>query len=419
MRSKVAISVGLAALCAGAAYLLYGKTVSSKAPVGHDENVAVARVGNIDRVMRLTGKTSARSFSNITAPMLRGPESGKSLVLMKLVKAGAFVKKGDLIAQIDAQATQDHVDDVADSVKQGEADIQKRRAEQQVEWESLQHVLRTAKSDRDKALLDAKTTVLLTDIERELLKLNVEETEARYSQLQKDLPFHKAANAAELRILDLTRERQKRHHDRHAGDLVKFTIHAPSDGLAVMQQTFRGGESGQVQEGDQVGPGQSFMKVVNPARMQVEAKANQAESSELRIGQPVSVRLDAFPGLQFNGRVYSIGALATGGWMQNNYIRTIPVNIQIEGSDPRLIPDLSAAVDVLVARAENVVSVPLDAIHEHNGRTTVLTRQSGAQSLSFEEREVTLGIHDAKEVAVLSGLRAGAEVRLGIEVKPN
>ncbi|MDQ2950290.1 MAG: HlyD family efflux transporter periplasmic adaptor subunit, partial [Acidobacteriota bacterium] len=309
-------------------------------------------------------------------------------------------------------ATQDHVDDVADSVRQAEADIQKRRAEQQVEWESLQQVLRAAKSDRDKALLDAKTTVLLTDIERELLKLNVEEAEARYSQLQKDLSFHKAANAAELRILDLTRERQKRHHDRHASDLVRFTIHAPSDGLAVMQQTFRGGESGQIQEGDQVGPGQSFMKVVNPARMQVEAKANQAESSELRIGQPVIVRLDAFPGLQFNGRVYSIGALATGGWQQNNYIRTIPVNIQIEGSDPRLIPDLSAAADVLVAKAENVVCIPLAAIHEHNGRTTVLARPGGASGLGFDERQVTLGIHDGKEVAVLSGLTAGSEVKL-------
>ena len=408
MRFKAAISVGLVALCAGAAYLLSGKPNTPKTPPAADARIAIARLGNIDRVMRLTGKTSARSFSNITAPLLRGPDSGKSLVLMKLVKPGALVKKGELIAQIDAQATQDHVEDVADSVSQAQADIQKRRAEQQVEWESLQQILRTAKSDRDKALLEAKTTVLLTDIERELLKLNVEEAEARYGQLQKDLSFHKAANEAELRILDLTRERQKRHHDRHAGDLVKFTIHAPSSGLAVMQTIFRGGESGQIQEGDQVWPGQSFMKVVDPASMRVEAKANQAESGDLRIGQSVIVRPDAFPGLQFNGHVYSIGALATGGWMQNNYIRSIPVNIEIEGSDPRLIPDLSAAGDVLVAKAENVVCIPLAAIHEHNGKTTVLTRQGGG----FQEQQVTLGIQDGREVAVLSGLSAGAEVKL-------
>ena len=408
MRSKILLLAALAIMVVGAAYLLSGKPSASKPAAVADLHTAKASLGNIERVLRLTGQTSARNYVNVTAPMLRGPEANKALVLMKLVKAGAHVKKGELVAQIDAQATLDHVDDVADSVKQAEADIRKRTAEQEIEWQNLQQTLRIAKSDMEKARLDAKTTGLLTEIERELLQLNVEESEARYQQLQKDLAFHKTANEAEIRILQLTKERQQRHHDRHAVDIEKFTIYAAMDGLAVMQQTWRGGEMGQVQEGDQVGPGQLFMKVVNPASMQVEAKANQAESSDLRIGQHVTVSFDAFTGLQLSGHVYSIGALATGGWMQNNYIRSIPINIQIDGSDPRVIPDLSASSDVLIGKAENVVRIPLEAVREHNGKTTVLARTGD----TFEERTVTLGIHSAKEVAVLAGLRAGEEVKL-------
>jgi HlyD family secretion protein len=300
------------------------------------------------RVLRLAGQTSARRFYNITAPTLRGPEAGKSLVLMKLVKSGAFVRKGELIAQIDAQTTADHVDDVADLVKQAQSDIVKRKAEQAVEWENLQQTLRAAKSAAEKAKLDARTAGILTPIERELLQLNVEEADARYAELQRSVQFQRAAYDAEIRILEITRERQQRHHDRHAHDLTKFTVHAPVDGLAVMQSIWRGGEMAQIQEGDQVGPGQLFMKVVDPYSMQVEARANQAESGELRVGQRVVVRLDAFPGLQFPGSVYSIGALAVGGWLQNFYIRNVPVNIAIEGSDPRLIPDLSASADLTI-----------------------------------------------------------------------
>src|SRR5205085_3720513 len=111
-----------------------------------------------EHVLRLTGQTSARTFTNVTAPMLRSPEGNRALVLMKLAKAGAFVKKGELIAQIDAQTARDHVDDVADSVRQAQADIRKRRAEQEIEWENLQQTLRIAKSDMEKARLDAKTT---------------------------------------------------------------------------------------------------------------------------------------------------------------------------------------------------------------------------------------------------------------------
>ena len=78
MRSKVAISVGVVTLCVGAAYLLSGKPNTAKTPPPDDAHVAIAKLGAIDRVMRLTGKTAARSYSNIIAPMLRGRESGAS-----------------------------------------------------------------------------------------------------------------------------------------------------------------------------------------------------------------------------------------------------------------------------------------------------------------------------------------------------
>jgi HlyD family secretion protein len=171
---------------------------------------------------------------------------------------------------------------------------------------------------------------------------------------------------------------------------------------------WRGGDFGQVREGDQVGPGQLFMKVADPSSMQVEAQANQAECAELRIGQPVVIRLDAFPGIELHGRVYSIGALAASGWMQQNYIRNIPVRIAIEDANPHLIPDLSAACDVLLERTVNALAIPLAAVREEHGRATVLVRNGGA----FEERAVKLGARNDSRVAVLAGLQQGDEVRL-------
>lgn len=408
MRSKIFLALAILVLGAGAMYMLFAKSPSQKPAPARDLHFATAAPSTIQRVLRITGQTSARKYYNINAPMLRGPESGKSLILIKLVKSGAVVKKGELIAQIDAQSTQDHVDDVADMVKQAQSDILKRKAEQAVEWENLQQTLRQAKSDYEKAKLDAKTAVILTDIERELLQLSVEETEARYQQLQENLKYQRTAYDAEIRILELTQERQQRHHDRHAIDLSKFIIYAPMDGLAVMQPIWRGGDMGQVQEGDQVGPGQLFMKVVDPGSMQVEARANQAESSALRIGQRVTVHLDAFPGVQFPGSIYSIGALAVGGWMQNYYIRNIPVNITIEGSDPRLIPDLSGSGDVLIERAESVLAIPLQAVRKVNGKWSVLLKKGN----DLEDREITLGVQSEERVAVTSGLVAGDVVKI-------
>ena len=155
-------------------------------------------------------------------------------------------------------------------------------------------------------------------------------------------------------------------------------------------------------------PGQGFMKVVNTKTMQVEGTVNQAESSEFRVGQDAIIKLDAFPGLQFPGKVYSIGALAAGGWRQSPYIRNVPIRVKIDGSDPKLIPDLSASADVVIEKAEGKLLVPRSALRDENGKTVAYVK-AGDQ---WERREVTRGPENEAQAVALAGLSDGDEVRL-------
>jgi multidrug efflux pump subunit AcrA (membrane-fusion protein) len=356
----------------------------------------------------VAGQTSAINFANVTAPMLRGPDSNREMILLKVAPSGSWVKKGDLIAEIDAQSMVDHVEDLGDTIETAQADIRKRRAEQSIELENLLQSVRQAKADLDKAQLDYGASETLTDIQRQLLKLTLEESQARYKQLQADIAEKKAAQAAEIKILEYTLLRHTRHRDRHARDVTAFTLRASMDGLVVMQQIWRGGEMGQVQQGDRLFPGQPFMKIVNTRSMQVEANLNQAESSDFRVGQPARIRLDAFNDLQFEGKVHSLGALAAGGWRNSYYVRTVPIRIAIQGNDPRLIPDLSASADVVIESAANQTIVPLAALKNEGGKHVVHVKSGDG----FERREVTPGISSDTHVAVASGLQAGEVVRL-------
>ncbi len=407
-RRKYLILLGLIVAVGTAAYQLWLKPKPAlKTPVVVYRTIKVD-LGVLQRTLRVSGQTSARNFANITAPLLRGPDSRDSLVLMKLSKAGSLIKRGDTVAMFDPQKSQDHIDDTADTVKQSENDIAKRKAEQTVDWENLQQTLRSLKADYQKSKLDADASETRTVIDQELLKLKAEEDAARLKTQEEILPLKKTVHAAEVHILEITSVRQHRHLDRHLVDHKRLSISAPMDGLIVMQSIWRGGEMGQIQEGDQVYPGQGFMKIVDPSSMQVEASINQAESDELRIGQPAQVSLDAFPGLTFKGRVYSLGALAVGGWRQNFYIRNVPVRVAIEGRDPRLIPDLSAAADVVVAASDKAPLVPLNAVRLENGKRVVYVKRGEI----FERREISLGLRNSTHAVVLAGLSGGEEIRL-------
>ncbi|MBM3724009.1 MAG: HlyD family efflux transporter periplasmic adaptor subunit [Acidobacteria bacterium] len=374
---------------------------------------AKAAVGTIERTVRVAGQTSAREFHNITAPRIMGPEGNRPMVLIELAKSGVLVKKDQEIGLIDGQSLQDHVDDLADTIGQAEADMRKRRAELDIEVENMMQNVRQNKASMDKAKLDAGAAELRTSIDQELLKLAAEEAEAQYKASLADIDHKKRGIEADVRILGFTMERHTRHRNRHVGDLRRFHIISPMDGLAVIQTVFRGGEFSQIGQGDQVNAGQLILKVVNPKTMMVEATINQSESGLFRIGQQAEIFLDAFPDARYRGRVHSIGALAVGGFRQNYYIRNIPVKIAVDQIDARFIPDLSASAQILVDKSDNVLKVPKAAVREEAGKQVAYVKNAKG---GFDKREIKLGMGNDLEVAVTAGLKDGEEVALNYQV---
>jgi HlyD family secretion protein len=398
----------LAVVAAAAFYGVRAANQPPPAPQVPAAKIAKISTGTLFRTIRISGQTSAIDFANITGPAMQGPDANREMLLEQTAVPGSWVKKGTLIAKIDSQSMVDHVDDLADTIEAAEADIRKRKAEQAIDLESLQQTIRVTKAEVDKARLDYNASEVRTDIERQLLRLSLEESEARYKQAQADVEFKRAGHASDLRILELTLERHTRHRNRHINDIKAFTIHAPMDGLVAMANIFRNNEMSQVQAGDRIFPGQSFMKIVNTKSMQVEGLANQTESDEFRIGQKGRIRFDAFPGMEFDGQVYSLGALAAGGMRGSVYMRTVPIRLKINGYDPRLIPDLSASADVVIEKEEGKPLVPRAAILTEDGKTVAYVKKGE----TFQKREVTLGLQNATHAVVLAGLNNGEEVRL-------
>ncbi len=157
----------------------------------------------------------------------------------------------------------------------------------------------------------------------------------------------KAAQAA-IRILEIQRDRtqQTMMHAQANADLMQ--IHSPLDGVVVLNTIWKQGTMGEVQEGDQVRPGVPFMQVVNPAAMQVRVMANQQDFPSLQVGQTAKVRLDAYPDWSSRPSSIRLAPIGEGGDFSSK-LRAFVVIVSIQGNDPKLMPDLSAAVDVDVA----------------------------------------------------------------------
>ena len=158
--------------------------------------------------------------------------------------------------------------------------------------------------------------------------------------------------------------------------------------------------------------------MVDLSDMIVTASVNQADVQLIRIGQTAEVRLDAYPDVVLEGRITSIGAIAGQGGSRSRfsrggsglYMKTVSVQIDIDTSDERVIPDLSASADILLDSHEADVIVPRAAVKTAADGSSVVYVKRGD---GFEPRQVELGDRSEIQVVVEDGVGAGEEVLLG------
>jgi RND family efflux transporter MFP subunit len=313
-----------------------------------------------------------------------------------------------VIAEIDGQAVKDHLDDVQATVDQSDKDLLKLRAQQQAKREALEQSIRAARAGWDKAKQDVLAGPVKSAIQREQNRLAVEEAEANYREVLGELSLLDERQAAEWRIAEMNQEYQIRHRDRHRHDLERFTVRAPRDGQVILKTIYRHGEPGQVQLGDELAPGQPFMRVVDLSSMQVDATVSEADAELVRLGQKATIRLNAYPNLVLDGHVEAVGTLAVSGRRMSYYVRTIPVRIAIEGNDARIIPDLTASADVVLAEQDNALLIPREAVEESSGKTVVYVKDGE----TITPREIEVGGYSNTQVSVISGLQEGEQIAI-------
>jgi multidrug efflux pump subunit AcrA (membrane-fusion protein) len=185
-----------------------------------------------------------------------------------------------------------------------------------------------------------------------------------------------------------------------------MVVTSPISGLVVLRMVWRVNQQVELQEGEEARPGMPIMQVVDPSAMLVRVKVNQADVHLLQVGQPARISLDAYPDLQFQGRVEHVAPVGTTS-MLTTRVRNFVATVSIKGSHPKLLPDLSAAVDVELERKDNVIVVPRDAVVPENDTFTVRVLDGG----SARSRTVTLGAMNDHEVIIASGLEPGVTVQ--------
>lgn len=373
--------------------------------------VQTGKVGKKDLVSKVSasGEIRPKRFVNVSSDV-----AGR--IVRLLIKEGDVVKKGQILARIDAKRYEE-------GARQSEAGLAGSR------------------SDLDRTLADL-----------EMSRQGLERQKMMHAdKLISDQVLDQALSEFKMKQAAVESQRKRVIQQSaivatNQDDLGKTIVVAPMDGVVTSLQK---------EEGETVIGAQSFSPTVicivaDLSVMEVEILVDETDIRNLSLGQSAEVRVDALEGQIVKGEVTEIGssaiprgaAAAAGSNVNNsNQAKDFKVTVTLKDPPAALRPGLNATADVITARREGVAAAPIQAVVvrqvEKDG--TVVNPAIGqaapgetgpnapSRTAKLEEKEgvfvveagkavfkpVKTGIIGDSDIEILEGIKDGDEIVIG------
>jgi len=314
----------------GLGWYVWGK---QKAATEGGYRTETVQRGDIRVAISATGTLSAISTVTVGSQV-----SGQ--ITDVLVDFNDSVKKGQVLATIDASTYQAQIE-------QGSAQI----ASAQASLRQAQAGLRNAQLDYNrKADLGRQQLVSKSDVD--LARASLEQAQAQ-------------VNSAQAQIRQQTASTQTTRVN-----LQRTVIRSPADGV-VLTRTI---EPGQTVAASLSAP-ELFTIAEDLAKMKIELAVDESDIGQVQVGQAVSFSADAFPDRQFKGVVDQVRLSAT----TSNNVVTYPVVVTVDNSDGTLLPGLTVNAEIEVSKRSNVLKLANAALRfkPAEGSPLAALQQSG------------------------------------------
>jgi HlyD family secretion protein len=186
--------------------------------------------------------------------------------------------------------------------------------------------------------------------------------------------------------------------DAAKANLAKTILVAPFDGI-VAQINLHSGETP---------PTSAAVIMLDTSRFSVDVAIDETDISKVAVGQPVTLTLDALPGVSVNGQVGSIAPTST----LNGNVVTYLVHITVDPAGQPLRSAMSTTANIITQQAENVLRVPNRFITQNRSTNKSYVNVQQADG-TFAPIEVTLGIRNGSYTEIKSGLSEGEVIAAG------
>ena len=343
-----------------------------------------------------TGELQAKNSIDIKGSSNAMAAQIWQMKISTIIPEGTVVKKGDFVCELDKSEITGKLKDSQLSVQKLEAQFLQTKLDSALTLsEARDEIVNLFYGQEEKKIVMEQSAYEAPAMKRQA-EIDYERAQRSYEQAKKNYvtKTQQAIAKAQAAEVDLMKERQKL--DLYTKTVEEFTIKAPADGMVIYAREWNGKKK---VVGTQINAWDPTVATLPDLReMESITYVSEIDIQKIAVGQSVKLKLDADPNKPLTGTVTSVANI--GEQRPNSDSKVFEVRVKVLEVDTTLRPSMTTANEILVAKLEEALAIPLECVH-NEGTTTFVFKKDGG---SVVKQEVKLGQVNESAAAVLAGV---------------
>jgi HlyD family secretion protein len=372
---------------------------------GEEEITCKVKKGLVEVKVHTSGQLESENSQNIVLPAVLSGQNVRiyDIKITDLIEEGTVVDSGQYIATLDHKVIEEVLTAARLELETAAAVIEDAKLDSNLSLSNYRDVIVNSRADVEERKIVLAESVYESPSVIKKAEMDVSKAERKLNQDIKGL---------EMRQRQLTSQMERRNIDfrlkqQRVDDLLKLydalIIKAPKPGMVIYAKDRFGIK---IQIGSVLTPWSPIIATLpDMTKMISETYINEIDIARIKVGQKVTLSIDAFPDKELKGEVISVANI--GQPMPKSDSKVFQVNIRVFGSDPDLKPAMTTGNIIQTGAFIDKIFVPSEAVFETDSTKFVYVKKQ-----NVVRQIVDIGDENEDYIIVNKGVAEGETLLL-------
>ncbi|MBS4060081.1 MAG: HlyD family secretion protein [Bacteroidetes bacterium] len=349
-----------------------------------------------------TGELEAKSSEKIFGPSPTSLRDARiwQLKIDDIIPDGSIVDSGDYVAQLDRTELTNKLKDQQIEIEQFENNFIKTQLDTTMDLRTARNDLVNLRYAMEEAQIAVDQSIYEPPATQRQAQIELDRAQRSYDQAVRNYSLRYEKAVANMSEVSTALRKRQTEYEKFLLLSKEFNIRAPKAGMVIYQRDWDGKKRG---VGATISSWENVVATLpNLREMITKTYVNEVDISKVKVGQSVEIGVDAFPEKKFTGQVIEVANI--GEQLRNSNAKVFEVKIEVNEFDSIVRPAMTTKNIIITDQINDVMYVPLEAIHNLDSIQYVFTGN--------KRQQVIPGKSNENEIIIRAGLVPEDKVRL-------